>query len=161
MTVSKAERAFHWIVDILQHRNIPFQISGGLAARVYGSTRPLNDIDIDVPDERLEEIVPDVREWIQLGPLHLVDERWDLQLMVLNYNGQPIDVCGARAVKICDVRDGVWKNSPADLSTAQVHEVFGIRVPVAERRFLADYKQMLAGEHQVEDVRAIRASLGE
>ncbi|HLC94380.1 MAG TPA: hypothetical protein VJH96_02335 [Patescibacteria group bacterium] len=40
------KKAFRWIVGILQTYKIPFQITGGFAARFYGANRPLYDIDI-------------------------------------------------------------------------------------------------------------------
>jgi hypothetical protein len=52
--------AFQWIVRILETRAIPFAISGGLAAKSYGSLRELNDIDIDIPDDSFCKIVPEV-----------------------------------------------------------------------------------------------------
>lgn len=159
MTSPFAEEAFHWIVGILNRRKIPFQITGGLAARVYGSTRPLNDIDIDVPDARLPEIASDVEQYIEYGPAHFADERWDLQLLVLNYKGQLIDICGGNQLKICDARDNAWKDSPTDFSASEMHEVFGLEVPVVDRTFLVGYKLMLQGKHQTEDVSAVRKSM--
>ena len=50
------EGALKWIVKILRDHNIPFQISGGFAARIYGSKRELADIDIDVATDRLDEL---------------------------------------------------------------------------------------------------------
>ncbi len=158
VTQELSREAFHWIIGILRKRNIPFQLTGGLAAKIYGSPRDLNDIDIEVPDDRIYELKPDVEMFTQYGPAHLLDERWDLHLLVLNYKGQLIDISGSDQVRICDARTGIWKECPADLSKAESHEVFGIRVPVVDRKFLAMYKQMLKGEHQVIDVNAIQKS---
>ena len=38
------ESSFRWIINILQNNNIPFQIEGGFASRLYGSNRELADI---------------------------------------------------------------------------------------------------------------------
>jgi hypothetical protein len=152
----KAERAFYWIVGILQNRKIPFQISGGLAAKVYGSPRPLKDIDIEVSEGCLAEIAELVKPYITFGPAHIKDAGWDLDILEVAYKGQLIDIGGAEHVRICDIRDGIWKDSPADISTAEQHEIFGITVPVTEPVFLAAYKEMLKGDHQKVDVEAVR-----
>lgn len=46
------KEALAWITNILKKYSIPFQITGGLAAILYGSKRPLEDIDIDIPEEK-------------------------------------------------------------------------------------------------------------
>ena len=43
---------------------IQFMISGGLAARAYGSKRPLYDIDIEVPDEFVYKLESYVKNYI-------------------------------------------------------------------------------------------------
>lgn len=73
--------AFHWIVNILKKFNTPFQIAGGLAAIVYGANRPLEDIDIDIPEEYFSLIKEEVKDFIIYGPAQFKDETWDLMLM--------------------------------------------------------------------------------
>ena len=46
------ERAFRWVVGILEDRAIPFLLAGGLAARAAGASRDLADIDFYIPGER-------------------------------------------------------------------------------------------------------------
>jgi len=41
--MQNTEAAFRWIVDILQQKKIPFQITGGFAAHIYGAQRPIKE----------------------------------------------------------------------------------------------------------------------
>lgn len=54
MFQEKTINALKWIIKILNSKNIPYQISGGFAAKMYGSIRPLNDIDIDIPEDNFQ-----------------------------------------------------------------------------------------------------------
>ena len=69
-TTRDTEAALRWIVRILQEGNIPFQITGGFAARMYGSMRALADIDIDVAGNRLNELAELVKEYSKYGLQH-------------------------------------------------------------------------------------------
>ena len=80
-------KAFRWIVGLLRRRRILFQIFGGLAARAYGATRELADIDIAIPNSRFHEILPDIRRYVTDGPRRYRDRHWDLLLMTLRYAG--------------------------------------------------------------------------
>ena len=75
------EAAFKWIVGLLQKYSIPFQISGGFAAKLYGSNRELADIDIGIPDSRFEDIYEEIKPYLIYGPEHYLDDEWDLKLM--------------------------------------------------------------------------------
>jgi hypothetical protein len=150
----KASHALYWIVEILNRKNIPFQISGGLAAKLYGSPRPLKDIDLDIPEDRFAEIIGDVRPYIIQGPENYKDERWHLYLMVLNYRGQDIDI-GSSNVKIHDDNMNIWRDFLSDLKDVVYMDAAGIRVPVIPKKDLIAYKKLLAGDHQKEDIQAI------
>ena len=55
-------KALAWIVKLLNDNQIPYQISGGCAAKIYGSPRQLDDIDIDIPRSYFEHILPEVKK---------------------------------------------------------------------------------------------------
>ena len=155
----KIEKSLLWIVNILNKHNIPFQITGGFAAKLYGSPRPLNDIDIDILEDRFKEIINDVREYIVFGPEQYIDKKWDLYLMTLNYFGQEIDIGGAMYMKIFDSKKEQWLSFPADFKKNVWIEVAGTKVPVISKKDLIKYKSYLDGDHQQIDINAITGSL--
>lgn len=153
------ENSFKWIVGVLNKHNIPFVITGGLAAKSYGSPRPLNDIDIDIHDKDFDLILQDIKPYISFGPTLYRDERWNLLLTTLNHEGQDIDISGGDTLKICDARNGEWKPNHTDFHNVEKKEIFGLKVPVISREDLIAYKSMLRGEHQRVDIIAIQNTL--
>ena len=91
--MKNTEKAFIWILDILDSNKIPYKISGGFAARVHGVNRELADIDIEIPEKYLTFISDQVNEYITLPLQKFQDASWKLSLLVLNYEGQDIDIC--------------------------------------------------------------------
>lgn len=158
--MDKLERGLRWITGILNGHRIPFQLTGGLAAHAYGATRPIHDIDLDIPEDRFDDILDEVRPYIILSPKHYRDKVWDLKLMTLNYLGQEIDLGGAYATRILDEKTGEWHDCRADLAATRPMTVAGVTVPVVDKRELIEYKSWLAlpGDHQEQDVREIRAA---
>ena len=152
--MKNTEKAFRWIVGILRKHDMPFQITGGLAARIYGSDRPLADIDIDVPEERIKDISAGVKDYIIWGPDRFVDDNWDLMLMTLKYEDQEIDIC-SDIVKIRNAGTGKWKETRTDFTQSENHEIYGISVPVVKRDKLIEYKKILNRPVDLEDVEAI------
>jgi|ERR1051326_34011 hypothetical protein len=149
-------KTFNWIVAILRKHQVPFVISGGLAAKAYGSPRPLNDIDIDIPNKCFVEILEDISPYIVYGPARLTDERWDCELLTLNHEGQDIDLSGGDDLKICDARTGEWKFMPTNFADTEQLEIFGLKVLVISRAALVEYKSMLDGKHQQVDIQALK-----
>lgn len=151
----KLKNSLQWIVGILKNHNVPFQITGGFAAKIYGSNRHVNDIDIDIPENNFNEITKDIEPYIVFGPGRYKDKRWDLQLITLDYFGQEIDIGGANETNIYDDAAQRWKHCPSNLETAQIHRVLDLELPVMDPNDLAQYKKLLEGDHQAEDIKAV------
>ena len=149
------KRAFHWIIDILKKRRVPFQISGGLAARIYGATRKLADIDIDIQNKHFKKLLPEVKDYIIFGPRRYKNKNWDLYLMTLCYRGQKIDICGADNAKIFDKNRGVWILYRTDFSMSESKKIFGIKVSVISKNDLINYKRKLRRRVDLLDLKQI------
>ncbi len=142
--MKNTESAFYWIVGVLKNHKIPFQVSGGLAARLYGSVRKLADIDIDIPEDRFLDILSEVKDRVKFGPRRYQDENWDLLLLTLTYEGQDIDLSGAYETKVFDKKKTQWVSIKDDFSTATLMNAYGLEVPVMNREELIRYKRTLA-----------------
>jgi hypothetical protein len=153
--MKKTENALRWIVGIFEKHAIPFQISGGYAAKLYGSDRPLADLDFDVPEEYFQKLIPEVKQYIVYGPQQYKDDSWDLLLMTLNYNGQEIDIAGAYEAKLFDKSTQTWITNRVDLSKALIKEMFGLQLPVMSKEELITYKKKLNRDVDEEDVRQL------
>jgi hypothetical protein len=153
--MEKAIKALTWIAEILRENHIPFQLAGGLAARLYGSTRVLDDIDIDIPEEDFEKLTQLVQPYVIFGPEQFSDEHWEIFLITLDYHGQKIDLGGAYKTKIFNKQTQSWEEMVSDLSKAKLNLVFGIEVPVISLKDLIEYKTKLAREVDMDDVREI------
>lgn len=152
----KLLKALKWIVDILKKHSIQYQISGGFAAHLYSAQRPVNDIDIDFPEDKFDNIYDEIKEFITFGPAHYKDERWDLKLVTLNFHGQEIDIGGAYTTKIYDDTLNTWVSVPVDFSKAQTLNIQGMKVSVIDLHDLIEYKKLLSGTHQMNDIEAVQ-----
>ncbi|MFA5773424.1 MAG: MazG-related protein [Candidatus Paceibacterota bacterium] len=152
----KTKNALLWITEILNKHNIPFQISGGLSAKLYGSPRPLNDIDIDIPEEGFKKIINDVKEYIIFGPKQYIDKKWDLKLMTLNYFGQKIDIGGTEYLKIFDSKNNKWLPFSTNFKKVVWLSFIGIKLPIIPAEELIKYKTYLDGDHQQIDINAVQ-----
>ncbi len=150
--MTHTEAALRWIVNILRNHNVPFHITGGLAAKVYGSKRELADIDIDIPEAAFDDLVSDVKDYIVYGPQQFTDDSWDILLMTLNYQGQDIDIAGAYEAQLFDRTTHRWVPARVDLSKAIIRQCYGISVPVMRKDELIAYKSKLQREVDKEDL---------
>lgn len=153
----KMIKALQWIVDILDSKNMPYMIGGGFAAHIYGSQRPINDIDISISGKYFPEIIPLVSEYITAGPKHYSNEKWDCDTLSLNYHGQDIDLTDVDTLTMSTKDKTSWVK-PKDLYRkypAVQKQIAGVTVSLMDPRDLVAYKKELDGGHQVVDIAAV------
>ncbi len=156
----KTINALKWIVGILNKNNIPYGIGGGFAAHMYGSSRPVNDIDFSLSGEYFPVIVAETRDYITAGPKHYSNAKWDCNTLSLNYQGQQIDITDIDTLKMSSREKTEWfqtKDHFRKFSTI-TKVIENIEVSLIDPRDLIAYKKELAdNEHQYQmlDVQAV------
>jgi len=144
--------ALIWIVEELELRDIPFALVGGVAANAYGTTRPLNDIDIDVPEEFLPVLARELGPFKTFGPERSISDCFDCQLLGFSYKGQEIEIGGAENLLIKDTSSKKWVSWPTDLSKVEKRTILGLNVPVMARKQLIEYKRLAGRDTDLMDV---------
>jgi hypothetical protein len=143
--MKNAKQALRWIVAALEKRGVRYQITGGLAAKIYGSKRKLADIDIAIPEKDFPKILPDVRKYVQFGPASVRGKKWRAErYMKLNYQGQVIELDGAYKTKIFDKKAKRWVKYGIDLTKAKRKTIYGLRIPVIPKKSLIRQKKILS-----------------
>lgn len=151
-----AAEALAWITGLLNRRGVTFQLVGGAAARAWGATRPLVDLDFYV-DADLGELASELEPWIVSPSGRHVDEHWDLVFLQLDYRGQTVELAQAAGARYRDPADGRWRDQAVDFDASVDREVLGVTVPVMPRGQLLEYKRRLRRPVDERDVREIEA----
>ena len=154
--MKNTKKAFNWIINLLEKNKIPFRISGGFAAKIYGSERELVDIDIDYDESLLSRILPEIKDFIIYGPERYQSKSWDLNLTTLNYEGQEIDLAGVNNTKIFDVNTKLWINFITDFNDNELKSIFNRTVKVIRKSDLISYKSKLLREVDILDINALK-----
>lgn len=81
-----------WVTQKLEAHALPYQVVGGLAARAYGATRPLLDINLYAPLGAGGSFLEDIRTYVLWGPQVYVDEHWKLAFVKVSYRGCRIEI---------------------------------------------------------------------
>src|SRR3989344_3149994 len=144
----KTKEAFKWIINILKKHKIPYRISGGLAARIYGSKRPLRDIDIEIQDSDFKDIIPDIKKYIKEGPKNFKDKVMKTYGLVLFYKGQQIEFSGTETEELFDAKRRKWIKSKIDISKITKKKVYGGIVKVIRKKDLLVYKKMIGSRKE-------------
>lgn len=137
---------------------MPYQVVGGLAARSYGATRPLNDIDLYVPDGDLARVATLADPFVTRKPCHHRDGHWDLTFMKLAKGLWEIELGGADTARYFDGRRGEWIEAEIDFSDFQLRLAEGVEIRVIPFRRLVRYKRALGRPVDLQDLRELRAA---
>lgn len=146
-------RALRRIVSVLRKRNVPFHITGGLAASVYGSPRRWNDIDILIRPAALQRILPDIKKCLVFGPARYRDRHFDSFMAALKMYGTKIDI--GMWCRIRNHRTGKWYLTPGPTAFSY-QRIFGLRVKVEAKWKLMRVKQILGRKKDLADCAAMQ-----
>lgn len=151
-------KALLWIVKILNNNNIPYRLGGGMAMSLYGSKRPVNDIDISVSGKYFSTIIPLVRSYIKDGPKHYKNEKWDCDTLTLEYNKQEIDLTDIDTLLMSNKNKTRWiRNKERYIKHPDIKiSIDGIEINIMSPKALIEYKKELNGKHQEEDIKFLR-----
>jgi hypothetical protein len=136
-------RALAWIVHTPRQHQIPFQAVGGLAARAYGATRPIIDLDFYIAMERFDDLRTSVAPFIRWGPQYYRDNSWDITFVKLEYAEQKIELGGVTNAMFFNRQANQWVAQVIDFHRSVLIEVLGTVVPVMPKAELIAYKRML------------------
>jgi hypothetical protein len=154
--VRKTKEAFLWIIKILHDNKIPYRISGGFAAKIYGSPRKLRDIDIEIPDKFFKKLIPIIREYVTNGPKKFIDSKMKTYGLVMRYKGQIIEFSGTDSELLFDYKNKKWVNLSVDISKITLKNIYGKRVRVISKIDLLEYKKLIKSrKSDIIDIRAL------
>lgn len=150
--------ALDWIVSLLNRHAVPYQIVGGLAAKAYGATRPLVDIDLYAPLEQAQGALEEMKPYIVREPLPHLSVSWDLIYLALVYQDMYIEIGDASAnPRFYSHRDQRWEPQHIDFANSIIIHLYGVEVAVMPKSELLAYKAMLEREVDHLDIGEINA----
>lgn len=155
MDMDRIERirgALEWVISQLEEAGVPFQVAGGLAALAHGASRPLNDIDIYVPEGALERLRSELADHHSHGPHRYRDQQWDCYFMEVGYEGEEIELAEAPRTRYRKGPRDAWHQADIDFNNPVIREVFGVEIPVMPVDQLVAYKQKIGRPVDREDL---------
>ncbi|TQP22088.1 MazG-related protein, partial [Vibrio cholerae] len=88
----KVKVALLWLKELLESKQISYQIVGGLAAKIHGGSREVADIDLYIHKSDAHKILADVSQYISKPLTHYIEGSWDLEYFQLIYGSQKIEI---------------------------------------------------------------------
>jgi len=155
--VKRTKAAFVYVVNTLNENRVPFVIAGGLAAKLYGSPRPLFDIDIWIPRKHMKLIRAKLLKFVTMDLKRFKDDRWNDYTMTLRVFGLDFDITALEGGKIYDVNLSKWVPIRLSLHNVARKRVFDKIVPVIKAKDLISYKSKLGREVDIKDVSYLKS----
>lgn len=153
------------VFGLLEEEGLPYQVTGGLAGNLHGSTWPLHDIDLYVPSEALPVLaerlraLPDVAPEAVRGPNRYHDLEFELDLLQLHLDGVAVDVVGTREAAI-RTPQGELHALAMDFARSVPRQVGMLQLHVQPLSDLLAYKRLLGRVADVADLERLAAATG-
>jgi hypothetical protein len=122
--------ALRWISEVLARTGAQYQVVGGLAARAYGATRPLIDLDFYGPARDLPRVLASIGDSCVWGPEHLGDENWDLTFAKLKKHGVQIELAEEEGARCYSANAGRWLDQDVAFHDSEKRVVLGVEIEV-------------------------------
>lgn len=151
MMTANQKKVLKQIIKVFRENNIPYQITGGLAATFYGSRRPIYDIDIDLYKHDIFKIKQLFTDNIYYDFHHLQDDQFDLYLMTLKFDDVLVDISQIEDAYIID-KNGQRVKMTTDLANAVVVNWEGTDLSVQAKNELIEYKKLLNRPTDITDI---------
>jgi len=140
-----------FVVGKLQSNNIRYQLSGGIAGNIHGSSWPPHDIDLEVGVADFACVAELFADVLKVPPHHLVDDEFDLLLMTLTIDEIEVDINQVEDA-FAITKAGEHVPLSTDLRKAERHQFEGLDVMVQALEDLLAYKRLLGREADVVDL---------
>jgi len=125
---------------------------GGLAARAFGATRDLVDLDFYVPEAALPDLARVLAPRDRVVPTRVQSAHWDVTVLVLEIMGCRVELGAAEDAKWREARTGRWCPAGIDFTRAEIHTVLSVPTPTMPRDDLIAYKTALARDVDLLDL---------
>lgn len=145
-------KALEWIEGKLRYAGALRLYCGGLAVRAYGGTRPLNDIDLFVPDAHFWPLVDALHDFVRKPATRQQEAGWDLTYVQFVYEGVKIEIGSDDRPRIQDRASGEWVALDIDYATVELRTYEGCTIPLMAHKQLIAYKRTLGREVDLIDV---------
>jgi len=153
---NKLENAFIRISKLLKKLYIDYEVSGWFAVAIYGSNRPIADIDINIHENDFDTILPHIRRYIIFWPAQYQDSERDLRLITLCYEWQEIDLCGANGAKIYNKKNSKRQTANFNFRNFEIHTISWMKTKVSSPRQLLEYKSKILREVDLQDIQFLK-----
>lgn len=157
MITLEQKQTIRFIADILRNHNIPFQLTGGIAAIIYGADRSTPDIDIDINRKDIPTVRRLFKEHIIEDLHHLIDDGFDLWVLTMVIDGMSVDISQAEE-SYCIKASGAKVRMDARIAHAKLCAIDGYRVPVQDKEELIAYKKITGRDIDLVDVEQVSSS---
>lgn len=153
----RAGEALALVVGVLDRHEVSYQVGGGLAARAWGATRPLVDLDLWVPFEAAGAALAELEPRAVVPEGRTQQAQWDVALIVHEVAGCRVELMDAASHPRYRASEGEWHELPVRLDEGVVLPVLGHPALVMPRERLAEVKRRMDREVDRLDLAALEA----
>lgn len=141
------------MITILNQNSISYQIVGGLAAKTYGATRDLIDIDIYVSGHDFHEACRLCKSHLVWGPEVWKDSEWDCEFAKFEFEGQKLEIGNSDNTRRFDTEENDWVDEYINYHDFELQVYLDTPITVIPKEKLIEYKRKLNREVDLIDIK--------